>query len=95
MSEHLRREEIETFREMSLEEALRNVGNIVYEAAYFFERFEDAGKVVGNGHHMAQDLAVQAQAVLLGRWQNHDEVAQLSETHPAKEEMRRQSSRAF
>jgi L-arabinose isomerase len=48
------------------------VGNIIYKAALIFERLENAGVIAGNGHHMAQQCATHATAMLEGRWCNGD-----------------------
>ena len=43
----------------------------VYDAARYFERLENAGRIYGNGHHMAQ--AVAKRAVELYRENKRDE----------------------
>ena len=53
---------------MDLESARAEICNRVYEAAILFERFENAGKVHGNGHHMAQKVAAFAEAMMAERW---------------------------
>jgi len=64
MQEEISQEEL---AEMSDEEILSEIGNRVYKAAIFFERLENAGRVQGNGHHIAQGLAVYAQKVYRDR----------------------------
>lgn len=53
---------------MSLEEAQRRLGNLVYEAAGLIEKLEQVGKAMGNGHHARQKIAQFAQDDLAKRW---------------------------
>ena len=53
---------------MDLESAKAEMCNRVYEAAILFERFENARKVHGNGHHMAQSVAAFAEKLMAERW---------------------------
>jgi hypothetical protein len=85
MAEVIQFNSVEELREIGLEEALARVGNAVYGAAIILEGFEDASKIIGNGHHAAQAIALEAQVELLERWHDSDEVTQLSPTHPAYE----------
>ncbi len=50
------------------EAASAELGSAVYAAAILLERLEDAGKVRGNGHHMAQSVAAFATGLLAERW---------------------------
>lgn len=42
--------------------------NSIYEAAAWYEALEFAGKVRGNGHHMAQALCREATKILKAHW---------------------------
>lgn len=55
-------------KEMTLDQATAHLARVVYEAGLFFERLENAGKIHGNGHHMAQNLAAGAVEELRSRW---------------------------
>ena len=59
---------INDIQRMSREELETALENRVYEAACFIERLEDAGLVLGNGHHAAQKIAAFAVADLKSRW---------------------------
>lgn len=53
---------------MSVEELARKVNSDVYAAAVkHFEAAEHAGLIIGNGHHMAQDIAEKAKNLPLER----------------------------
>jgi hypothetical protein len=54
--------------DMTMEHATTAICNAIYETALFYERLEGAGKITGNGHHMAQELASVAAAMLRDRW---------------------------
>ncbi len=54
--------------EMTLADAEAELSNRVYTAATFFERLEGAGKIIGNGHHAAQEIARLAVKELRERW---------------------------
>lgn len=58
----------EELKEMSLEEAQRQLGNQIYAAAALIEKLEQAGKVSGNGHHARQKIAQFAGEDLAKRW---------------------------
>lgn len=58
----------EQLADMSMEHAATAISNAIYETALFFERLEGAGKISGNGHHLAQELAAAAAAMLRERW---------------------------
>ena len=73
---------VEELREMDLEQTLAFVGNAVYQVATVLERLEDADRIQGNGHHMAQELSARAQGEVIERWRDRDEVARLSPSHP-------------
>ena len=49
-------------------EAINMIERSVYEACALFEQLELAGKVRGNGHHMAQNIAEQAGKLMQERW---------------------------
>lgn len=54
---------------MTIEELAQGITRDVYAAAVkHFEAAEHAGLIVGNGHHMAQDVAETAKRLLLERW---------------------------
>jgi len=54
---------------ISLEDACVELGNAVYECSEIFEQLEYAGhRVLGNGHHMRQELSLLAQAFLVRCW---------------------------
>ncbi len=54
--------------DMELKDAEVELSNRVYEAALFFERLEGASKIIGNGHHAAQEVARLAVEELRRRW---------------------------
>ena len=54
--------------DMTLSDAQNELGNRVYEAAMLLERLEDAGRINGNGHHVARKIAVYAVDLLTERW---------------------------
>ena len=62
-------EEIKTWDQ---ETANARVQTILYQAGLIFERLEDAGKITGNGHHVAQCLASRAAEELAVRWNNQE-----------------------
>lgn len=37
---------------MGLDDAVSEIGNLVYESTFLFERLEHRGVLRGNGHHM-------------------------------------------
>jgi hypothetical protein len=59
---------------IDLESAKAEISNRVYAAAILFERLENAGKVCGNGHHMAQEVCTFAEELLVKRWHNLQEI---------------------
>ena len=63
----------EQVQAMDLASAKSEICNRVYEAAILFERFEDAGKVHGNGHHIAQSVAAFAEKLMADRWIANDD----------------------
>ena len=69
---------------MSLEEAERVLGNAVYVVGCFYEQLEHAGKVHGNGHHMAQNLAAMSAKPLRDQWNDKDEVEALNKKSPLR-----------
>lgn len=71
--------------EITLEQALSNIGNVVYQAVRSFENLENQEKLHGNGHHLRQEMALRAQMLLYEHWADQDEKSHLDPTHPAKE----------
>jgi hypothetical protein len=69
----------DAFKDMTLEQVLADVSNRVYEATRFFEDLEHSGQIWGNGHHLRQQLAEKAQALVLNRWENRDEKLETSQ----------------
>ena len=58
-----------------IEEIAANVSNRVYAAvAGLYEEAEHADLIVGNGHHMAQDIAERAKRLLLERYRKRNGV---------------------
>ena len=55
-------------RGLDLKEAQSELSNRIYEAARLLEELEYAGKVIGNGHHMRQQLCQVAERLLADRW---------------------------
>jgi hypothetical protein len=42
--------------------------NLTYQFGCLFEKLENAGMIIGNGHHMAQALSQHVKEVLAQRW---------------------------
>jgi hypothetical protein len=61
---------IEEIQKLSLEEIQNLVANHIYKAALVFERLENAGKIKGNGHHIAQTYGEEAKMTIINRWIN-------------------------
>jgi len=55
---------------MTCAQSKAHIGNIVYEAALFLEKLENAGLCYGNGHHAAQHVAAVAAGEVENRWIN-------------------------
>jgi hypothetical protein len=53
---------------MDLETACAEISNSVYATCLLFERLEDRGVLRGNGHHMAQQIAGEAEKLMKERW---------------------------
>lgn len=54
---------------VSVETAEVDVSNAAYAAVVgLFESLEHAGKIRGNGHHMAQEVAKHASDLVKSRW---------------------------
>jgi hypothetical protein len=53
---------------MDLSRAQSEIGNLVYESTFLFERLEHRGVLRGNGHHMRQEIAEAAGNLLKERW---------------------------
>lgn len=62
------------FKSIPLDRIDAELKNAVYKAAMLFERLEDAGRIRGNGHHMAQKIADKASALLRERWIDETQV---------------------
>jgi len=57
--------EWEKIKEYSVEMASADMGNELYQVAVkYFEAMEISGKIFGNGHNMAQDVAVYAREIM-------------------------------
>ena len=56
------------FKKMDQESIEAEVRKRVYNACLVFERLEDAGRIRGNGHHMAQDFSTMAANEIRERW---------------------------
>ena len=66
--EHLTDEELEV-----LPTPIRiELENAVYKATRIIEDLEGQGKVIGNGHHIRQQISAFAVRMLISRWR-HDE----------------------
>ena len=61
---------MDEIKAMDFDHARLELGNAVYEAAILCERLEDAGKLHGNGHHQAQNVARMACNQLAKVWNN-------------------------
>ena len=55
---------------MNKEQAVRYLANAIYKVAIIFEKWEHEGKVQGNGHHIAQDIAAYAEHVVQQRYED-------------------------
>lgn len=62
---------LEYVKTMSLYEAESELNRRVYDAALFLEELENAGKLLGNGHHQAQSVAQFAVDTLKKNWQHN------------------------
>lgn len=60
----------EEAKEMSKETARAEISNAVYEACSLFERLEGCGKVIGNGHHIRQQISKFATDVFDKRYED-------------------------
>lgn len=58
----------EELEKMDLDKVVAVVSNQVYHASLIFERLENAGKIKGNGHHVAQKVAAFAEEMVKERW---------------------------
>ena len=59
---------IKEVEKMNLKDAKDFLSNYWHQFAIIFERFEGAGKIRGNGLHVAQKLSVNAVKELEERW---------------------------
>jgi hypothetical protein len=59
----------EELQSMTLEQAVAEISNSVYEATRLIEILEGKGKIRGNGHHARQNIAVLAEMEVKDRWQ--------------------------
>jgi hypothetical protein len=53
---------------MTLDDAAVELSNALYKASLLFEELEHAGKVDGNGHHLAQEVCSFGDNLLKSRW---------------------------
>jgi hypothetical protein len=60
-------QEIERLRGLSEDAAQAELSSAVYAACVIVERLESAGRIVGNAHHIRQDIAAYAAAKLAER----------------------------
>jgi hypothetical protein len=65
---HMRTVPFAKVQAMDLAAARSAMSFRTYEAALFFERLENTGKLYGNGHHMAQQLVDLADQMLKENW---------------------------
>lgn len=68
-----------------LELALAEISNQVYLATSMIEDLESQQDLIGNGHHLRQELALRAQVLVFNHWKNEAEKEALSSTHPVKQ----------
>jgi hypothetical protein len=61
---------------MTADNAAMEMGVRVYNAAMFVERLEAAGKLLGNGHHFAQELSLIASERLRKLWHDYNPFSQ-------------------
>ena len=54
--------------ETSVEDAKGAISRMVYKVAMYMEKLEDAGKIEGNAHHVAQKLADTAAKEVEEHW---------------------------
>lgn len=54
----------------SNEELEIELNNNVYLACQLIEKLENAGRIIGNGHHIRQNIAKFAQDTLKSRWKD-------------------------
>jgi len=57
---------------MDIEKAKTKLSNSIYEASGLFEELESEGRLIGNGHHIRQDLCEFAIKLLEERWRNNE-----------------------
>lgn len=55
-------------KETTLKDAQHYIGKEFYKVALVFERLEGLGLIVGNGHHIAQDVAKYIEELVEERW---------------------------
>lgn len=55
-------------KKAALEDAATDMSSAVYKAAALYERLENRGLILGNGHHIRQQLAREAVLMLRDRW---------------------------
>jgi len=53
---------------MTKQDAITEIGNAIYKAAFLFEQLEGKRKVHGNGHHLQQEVANFAQNLMNENW---------------------------
>jgi hypothetical protein len=59
----------EKLQHMTLDDAVSNLSNRVYDATRIVEELEYAGRVRGNGHHLRQEIAAFAVKLLREQWE--------------------------
>ena len=55
---------------MTKQQAADYLSDAIYKVAIIFETWEAEGKVKGNGHHIAQDIAAYAEHVVQQRYED-------------------------
>ncbi len=59
----------EKLQHMTLDDAVSNLSNRVYDATRIVEELEYAGRFRGNGHHLRQEIAAFAVKLLREQWE--------------------------
>ncbi len=65
------------YRDMTLDQAVADIGNTIYASSGLFEDLENAGHIHVNGHHLRQQLAEYAQKLLHDAWVKPDDTPSL------------------
>jgi hypothetical protein len=61
-----------SMKTLSTEQLEADVGNAIYAAALIFEALEGAGRIHGNGHHIAQEIATYSKKIFKERAVNQE-----------------------